>query len=647
MINIYSFFHLNILFSSIEKEQRREVIQKCYWPLLNLVKENDIPIAIEAPAITLQIINKYDPYWIKDFKSLLEDGKCEFIGSGYTQLIGPLVPWEINKKNQLIGKEIYKKLLGYEPSISLINEQAFSSNLIPIYLDAGYKSIIMEWNNSLCFKDWETNLSYFRQKALSQCGKEIDLVWNNSINFQRFQRYVYSEINFNEFIELINKKNICKSGNYILYGSDAEIFNFRPGRFSNESKIQNCEWSKIRSLFLYFKENENYNFIFPSQVEYSTNQRYKKSLILNSVQQPIIVKKQPKYNIFRWGLTGRNDLEINTKCYEIFKRLNNRNDNQKEKYLKKLCYLWSSDFRTHITLKRWNDFLKKLDFLDKKTIHLKSKNQQKKQVFQYKKLNYKLLEKFIIVSYGQTCITFNINKGLAIESFVKSDINTNSIFGTIKHGTFNDINYSADFYSGNLNFQSPGKPQVTDMEYVSPEIICSDKKIILKANINTSNGIITKEWTIDSSLEIIKLRYFLDWPNANLGKMNIVPLTLNPYFFKNDSLFFEASNGSKYPEKFHINVSDIDHTKNVSFLVSSYHGMGMTNGKFLIGDQRNNIEVYFEPSKCAFLGQILHKKIDEINFTRFILTAREFDDTAKYNRLLIDTEIFYKINISL
>ena len=30
MLNTYSFFHLNILFSSIEKEQRSEVIQKIH-----------------------------------------------------------------------------------------------------------------------------------------------------------------------------------------------------------------------------------------------------------------------------------------------------------------------------------------------------------------------------------------------------------------------------------------------------------------------------------------------------------------------------------------------------------------------------------------------------------------------------------------
>ncbi len=98
MINLYSFFHLNILFSSIEKEQRGEVIQKCYWPLLKLIRETKIPIAIEASALTLKIINKYDKSWMEEFKKLLVNHQCEFIGSGYTQLIGPLVPWEIIEK---------------------------------------------------------------------------------------------------------------------------------------------------------------------------------------------------------------------------------------------------------------------------------------------------------------------------------------------------------------------------------------------------------------------------------------------------------------------------------------------------------------------------------------------------------------------
>ena len=34
MLQLYSIFHLNIAYSSIEEEQRQEVIRCCYWPLL-------------------------------------------------------------------------------------------------------------------------------------------------------------------------------------------------------------------------------------------------------------------------------------------------------------------------------------------------------------------------------------------------------------------------------------------------------------------------------------------------------------------------------------------------------------------------------------------------------------------------------------
>ena len=107
------------------------------------------------------------------------------------------------------------------------------------------------------------------------------------------------------------------------------------------------------------------------------------------------------------------------------------------------------------------------------------------------------------------------------------------------------------------------------------------------------------------------MKYYLHWQSAGLGKLSIVPITLNPRFFNNSLLYFKACNGSDYPEKYNLNNLEIDHTKNVSFLVSSQHGLGMTDGRFIIGDNNNNKEINFQPSKSAFLGQVLHKKIGE------------------------------------
>ena len=181
------------------------------------------------------------------------------------------------------------------------------------------------------------------------------------------------------------------------------------------------------------------------------------------------------------------------------------------------------------------------------------------------------------------------------------------------------------------------------LELISPESRVD--LISLKCYIKTANGDIRKEWIIDSFKEIITLRYKLNWTKPGIGKLSIVPITLNPNAFDQNKLYFLANNGSEKSEKFLLNNIEVDHSKNVSFLVSSNHGLGLTDGKFAIGDDKKKIEISFKPSQAAFLGQLINKKIDDGLFTRFILTGREFDDTAKYQDLNINTEINFKINI--
>ena len=103
------------MFSSVEEDQRPIIIQRCYWPLLRLARRHKLPIGIEAPACTLEFIQAIDPLWINELKDLIHNGNCEFIGSGYTQLIGPLVPAEVNSANLSIGMDVYKNILDLQP----------------------------------------------------------------------------------------------------------------------------------------------------------------------------------------------------------------------------------------------------------------------------------------------------------------------------------------------------------------------------------------------------------------------------------------------------------------------------------------------------------------------------------------------------
>ena len=118
-LSLYSIFHLNLAYySSIEEELRPEVIRRCYWPLLELTRRLHIPCGIEASGYTLEAIAALDPGWIDELKDLTSMGSCEFVGSGYAQLIGPLVPDEVNRVNQRLGHEVYERLPRISPLVS-------------------------------------------------------------------------------------------------------------------------------------------------------------------------------------------------------------------------------------------------------------------------------------------------------------------------------------------------------------------------------------------------------------------------------------------------------------------------------------------------------------------------------------------------
>ena len=145
----YLLFHFNILFSSVEIKDRKKLIAKCYWPILYMAKELKIPINIEASARTIEEIYNLDKKFIFELKKLINLKKIYFVESGLNQIIGPIVPYEINKYNLEIGKKNYKNFLNYNSETALINEMAYSESLAEIYHDAGYKNIILDIDNSL------------------------------------------------------------------------------------------------------------------------------------------------------------------------------------------------------------------------------------------------------------------------------------------------------------------------------------------------------------------------------------------------------------------------------------------------------------------------------------------------------------------
>ena len=263
-LNGYYVFHLNLAFSSIEEDQRGTVIEKCYWPLLQISEKLGLPFGIELTGYTLEEIQRLDPAWIIAFRKGLEAGRLELLGSGYAQMIGPLVPARVTQENLKLGHRVYEKILGTTPTTALINEQTYASGLVELYLDAGYKAIVMDWDACATrHPEWDRNWRFGPQKAKGQ-SRDIDLVWTNTIAFQKVQRYAHGDMSLEEYLDYVEKLIGETPRTFPLYGNDIEIFDYRPGRFGTEAVLSaSSEWVRLEAMFAAIKSNARINVVLP------------------------------------------------------------------------------------------------------------------------------------------------------------------------------------------------------------------------------------------------------------------------------------------------------------------------------------------------------------------------------------------------
>jgi len=652
------------MFSSIEEKERLIVIKKCYWPLFHLA-EIGIPFGIEATALTLEIINNLDREWITVLKNYIKEKKVEFIGSGYSQIIGPLVPEKVNNWNQKLGLDVYSDLLRVRPRIALVNEMAYSAGMVEHYLNNGYEAIIMEWNNPRKYHpEWEDEFRYYPQKAIGTNGRTISLIWADTIAFQKFQRYAHGEYPFTEYLDYLEQKHMDYHNRYFpLYLNDVEIFDYRPGRYHTEPKLKKgSEWERIFDLYKKLSNEKWASFILPSEIlDKPINEKCFHEIKLESPEQPIPVKKQEKYNINRWALTGKNDLEINTKCFQIYERLNNEN-NENQSVWKELCYLWSSDFRTHITENRWEKYQKRLKLANYKVIEENINLTSDKTLFLSIPFNkYGVYcsedEKTIMIENKKIRLVLNKYRGMSINKCIIKDLSDKSLFGTLGHGYFDDISFADDYYSGNAVIERLGQHIITDLDEILPKILINKSSLVFRSEqqIETYWGKVRTQQKISFIFNVIlekkgirfyKKILFQDdiWWRTFLGMAVIRPfsITFNPEAWDLTTLYYKTHNGGNDYETFHLSGKWFNQGNIYSSLISSMHGIGSTNGVLVIGDKDKTITLKCNMAKSALIPSIVFNPHNNTYLFRVQYSAREVDETvSKKNEISsIDTEFF-------
>ncbi len=612
----YKIYHANLAFSAIPEEKLEEVIEKCYFPLLDFVKKTHTKIGIEISGYSLEIIKKLKPKWIDDFKKLHKKGLIELIGSGYMQIIAPLVPYRVNLKNQKIGLEVYKDILGIKPKIVFVNEQTFSKSLVDLYVEVGYEALVMEWNNTYSLnKDIKKEYAY-SPMIIKGIKKEIAILWSDSILFQKFQRVVHDEIDIKTYIKFLKgytkkHKNIC------VYSSDLEIFDFRPGRFETEQVIKTDEWDTIKKVIKELKKD--FNFELPSKVleKYLTN----KKVSLTTHTNPIIVKKQEKYSLSRWAACGRGANYINTLCYAYFKKIENIDDIFK---WKKLLTYWGSDYRTHITKGKWD---KAIEYLKKFDIQQASKKIAKLSDDAFYEKNGK-----IIFNQNNFKVIFNKKKGLTLDSVYLDD--KKHPICTIKHGELDLIKHGADFFTGTTTIESAQTKKISDLiqsediKYyqLDDNIYKVKSSICMKENIKE-----TKSWIIDKKNKSLTLDISLSCPLFIRGSIRVGSITLDKTFASKNGII-KVKNGTNYYEKIKLKNSEINQALTKSLTQSSQSGLGCTNGviKFKNNDFSFKIKI---DRKISYPFVMLQNNKDKLgNLTRIFFSLQELDDTLKESK---------------
>ncbi|MEJ0043061.1 MAG: hypothetical protein WDM81_13015 [Rhizomicrobium sp.] len=335
---------------------------------------------------------------------------------------------------------------------------------------------------------------------------------------------------------------------------------------------------------------------------------------------PIPVKKQRKYNLARWAVTGRDDLGVNAACERIYRGLVAKDGDAAA--WKELCYLWASDFRTHITEKRWAGFCARLRDAEAKWSGAPAAPAPRPQ-------GEAIQTRTIAVTTPHVTAKLDRRRGLALES-VHFHGHAKPALGGLAHGHFDDIALQADWYSGDCVFEAPGEHKVTDLEWCEARSWRADNgDVFVHGRIGTAKGPIEKTLRFAADAPRIDFDLTFHWADWGKGSLRLGHVTLLGDAFDAPRLSLTTQNGGDAVEHFALAGQSIEHGAPVSFLVSSSQGLGLTGGWAEIGDDKTRIRVEVDRANACLLGLLTHRVSGGELFCQLILSAAELDDTRK------------------
>ena len=239
--------------------------------------------------------------------------------------------------------------------------------MVGLLKDAGYEAFVMDWHNPSRRNDYDPEMQYRPQRVRGADGAECSVLWSHSIAFQKFKNYVQGRMELSHYLDYVFEHCSATSDRMLaVYTNDLEVFDYRPGQPARTSPDSGREFARIRCALEALNSDERLQFLLPSQLlqHYGTLDG---AIVLESTEQPVPCKKQLKYNVTRWAVSGRLNVFVNAQCYELLRYvrqaealLDGAENDTLDSLWVDLCYLWSSDFRTNTTHEKALSFNRRL-----------------------------------------------------------------------------------------------------------------------------------------------------------------------------------------------------------------------------------------------------------------------------------------------
>jgi hypothetical protein len=593
-MNYFFVFYMNLMFSALTAEDQRTVIDRCLEPLLRLA-DKGYRYGIQISGVSLEIIAKYRPDLVAQLASAIEAGKVEFIGNGYSQIIQPLFPDKLNYKNQVIGLATYEQYLKCRPRICTINEMAYSDGSCESILSVGYEAILMEVNNIAV--NGNRRLNRFESARTKIADSEIGVLWGDTVAFQKFQKYTHGEIDLESYLDWLDRYTEGSEGTLCLYCSDAEIFGYRPARYGTEVAPTLDEWERIERLLSHLQSAT----ILPSASE----SRSGKVIQITNSESPIVVKKQNKYNINRWAVTGRNDQELNTFCYRLLRHATDLGSSFSDQDWKGLLKLSSSDLRTHIENKRWEEALQiKEDFETRFGDYLGSPTRYDPEL--------RCDDEFLVL---------DAKRGNNIISWPKD----NPMLGRVESGKFAKPRLMADFYSGYVVIEKLGHRKISDLDYEG-----SARNSKAYNEFRNDSGYQIKKAIVSNDIDTLNIFISISSPCRTKEQIKPCHFSLTSDHWDMKSLYYSTKLGGSTVEKFEFGAESFDQDSILNLNVVGTNGFCPTDGILIIGDKNKKLAFHLDHSRCFSLARFTYD-VDDTNqlLLRISFVVQDIDETFR------------------